>query len=67
MKNWVSEIRNAAYDAEDIIDTFIQNEETKGFLHRTFKNWINLYQVAMKFKPSKIGSRTSLKAGKLMG
>lgn len=46
MKNSVSEIRNAAYDAEDIIDTFIQNEETKGFLHRTFKNWINLYQVS---------------------
>lgn len=46
MKNWVSEIRNAAYDAEDIIDTFIQNEEKKGFLHRTFKNWINLYQVS---------------------
>ncbi|RZC49952.1 hypothetical protein C5167_018375 [Papaver somniferum] len=55
VRNWVAEIRNLAYDAEDVIDTFIlkvdSSRETKGiknFLSRKalmVKNLIHLYRV----------------------
>ena len=39
VRNWVSEIREDAYEAEDIIDKFIRRESLKGcFIRKRLKN-----------------------------
>ncbi|WJZ83385.1 hypothetical protein VitviT2T_003073 [Vitis vinifera] len=53
VRNWVSEIRDAIYDVEDIIDMFILNAEslrTDYFLKRVFKKLINRHKVGKKIE-----------------
>ncbi|XP_034681423.1 putative disease resistance protein At1g50180 isoform X2 [Vitis riparia] len=53
VRNWVSEIREAVYDVEDIIDMFILNAEslrTVYFLKRVFKKLINRHKVGKKIE-----------------
>ncbi|XP_034681418.1 disease resistance protein RPP13-like isoform X3 [Vitis riparia] len=53
VRNWVSEIRDAVYDVEDIIDMFILNAEslrTDYFLKRVFKKLINRHKVGKKIE-----------------
>ncbi|KAI3914413.1 hypothetical protein MKW92_025815 [Papaver armeniacum] len=68
VRNWVKEIRNIAYDAEDVIDTFIVKVDatckTKGirnFLKRKalmVKNLVHLYRVGNEI----LAIQTRLKA-----
>ncbi|RVW13174.1 putative disease resistance protein [Vitis vinifera] len=53
VRKWVSEIRDAVYDVEDIIDMFILNAEslrTDYFLKRVFKKLINRHKVGNKIE-----------------
>ncbi|KAJ9704355.1 hypothetical protein PVL29_002771 [Vitis rotundifolia] len=53
VRNWVSEIRDAVYDVEDIIDMFILNAEslrTDYFLKRVFKKLINRHKIGKKIE-----------------
>ncbi|KAJ9704362.1 hypothetical protein PVL29_002772 [Vitis rotundifolia] len=53
VRKWVSEIRDAVYDVEDIIDMFILNAEsqrTDCFLKRVFKKLINRHKVGKKIE-----------------
>ncbi|WJZ83377.1 hypothetical protein VitviT2T_003066 [Vitis vinifera] len=53
VRNWVSEIRDAVYDVEDIIDMFILNAEslrTDYFHKRVFKKLINRHKVGKKIE-----------------
>ncbi|KAF8403454.1 hypothetical protein HHK36_011558 [Tetracentron sinense] len=58
-RNWVAEIRDATYDAEDVIDTFILKVASrrrggfKGVLKRyvcIFNEWIDLHKVGTKME-----------------
>ena len=56
--NWVSEIREAVYDAEDVIEMFILNAQslrTNFFLKRVFKKLINRYKVGKKIEAVQLG------------
>ena len=60
VRNWVSEIREAVYDAEDIIDMFILNAEAVRrtcFLKRVFKKLMNLYEVGKKIEAIQLSLR----------
>ncbi|RVW13181.1 putative disease resistance RPP8-like protein 2 [Vitis vinifera] len=53
VRKWVSEIRDAVYDVEDIIDMFILKAEslrTDYFLKRVFKKLINRHKVGKKIE-----------------
>ncbi|KAF8389435.1 hypothetical protein HHK36_026130 [Tetracentron sinense] len=59
VRNWVAEIRDAAYDAEDVIDTFIlevcsrRRGGLKNVLKRyvcIFNEWIHLHKVGTKIE-----------------
>ncbi|RVW93367.1 putative disease resistance protein [Vitis vinifera] len=54
VRKWVSEIRDAVYDVEDIIDMFILNAEslrTDYFLKRVFKKLINRHKDLRRSSP----------------
>ncbi|KAJ9704348.1 hypothetical protein PVL29_002758 [Vitis rotundifolia] len=57
VRNWVSEIRDVAYDAEDAIDAFIFNVEsgrTKFFPWRMFKRLVSSYEVGKEIEAIQI-------------
>ncbi|KAK3032785.1 hypothetical protein RJ639_035888 [Escallonia herrerae] len=57
VRNWIAEIRDVAYDAEDVIDTFILKVAGKGGRRRSFMVWAtffhrrcHLYRIGMEIK-----------------
>ncbi|KAF8405340.1 hypothetical protein HHK36_010244 [Tetracentron sinense] len=66
VRNWVADIRDIAYDAEDVIDTFILkvSSRMRGGLQGIFKRytcifneWIDLHKVGMQMEAIQVRIR----------